>query len=157
MNFLIKLIKVFRIKGVVKIMIDFRKVAIFGSIAASALILSACNLYKKPASNQTSSTVTGQEATGESAQVGATITYSTNGFSPSSVTIKAGQAVEFKNTSPATVQVNSAPHPTHELFPELNLGSIVAGQSKTATLTKTGTYKYHNHLNPSENGTIIVE
>lgn len=85
------------------------------------------------------------------------IVYSDGGFAPASVSVKAGQSVVFKNTSLRAVQVNSNPHPAHKLYPELNIGVINAGESKSLSFTAVGTKKYHNHLNPSENGSIVVQ
>ena len=138
------------------ISINFKKIAILGAVISSALVLSACNLYK------TSGGETG--GTGETAAQKETapvsvnlITYTDSGFSPAQVSVKAGDTVTFKNDSAANVQVNSAPHPAHTQFPELNVGSIAAGESKTVTFTTAGTKKYHNHLDASQSGTIVVE
>ena len=138
------------------ISINFKKIAILGAVISSALFLSACNLYK------TSGGETG--GTGETAAQketapvsGNLITYTDSGFSPAQVSVKVGDTVTFKNDSATSVQVNSSPHPAHTQFPELNVGSIAAGESKSVTFTTAGTKKYHNHLNPSQNGTIVVE
>lgn len=87
----------------------------------------------------------------------ATITYSDNGFSPSSVKIKAGGKLTVTNSSSSTVQFDSNPHPIHTDNSELNIGTINAGESKTVTLNKTGDWGYHNHLDSSQKGTITVE
>ena len=71
--------------------------------------------------------------------------------------MKVGESVEFVNNSSSNVQVNSAPHPTHELYPELNIGVIAPGETKSVTFTTAGTKTYHNHLNPSQNGQVTVE
>lgn len=138
-------------------MIDLKKFAVVSIVASSALVLSACNLYR----GQTGQTATSQEQTqaspGKQGEIGETITYSESGFSPNQVKIKVGESVEFKNNATKTVQINSVPHPTHELYPDLNIGTIPPGQSKSATFAKAGTYQYHNHLNASQGGAIIVE
>jgi len=87
----------------------------------------------------------------------ATITYSDSGYSPASVTVKSGEAVEIKNTSSHAMQFDSDPHPIHTNDPELNVGSVNPGESMKFTVSKTGTFGYHNHLNPSDKGTIIVK
>lgn len=81
---------------------------------------------------------------------------SADGFMPSSLTIKAGTTVTFLNTS-GQLSVNSNPHPVHTDYPPLNLGVIQEGQSKSLTFDKPGTYGFHNHLNPSQTGTITVQ
>ena len=137
-------------------MIDLKKGALIGAVVSAALILSACNLYKTPSGG------TGQSQ--EQSQVsevpipGANvITYSESGFSPNPITVKVGEKVEFKNNSSANIQVNSAVHPTHQLYPELNIGVIAPNETKSVTFSKAGTYKYHNHLNTSQTGQIVVE
>lgn len=86
-----------------------------------------------------------------------TITYSNSGFSPNTVTVKTGGKVTIKNDSSKSVQFDSDPHPAHTDNEELNAEVIKAGQSETFTVTKAGTFGYHNHLNASETGTIIVQ
>lgn len=79
------------------------------------------------------------------------------GFSPKEVTIKAGEAVTWMNGESVVHVVNSAVHPTHQLYLPLNLGNIQAGGKASLTFPTAGTYKYHNHLNPSLTGSIVVE
>jgi plastocyanin len=86
-----------------------------------------------------------------------TITYSADGFSPTSATVSSGGTVTVKNTSSGNMQFASDPHPQHTDDPELNAGLIAAGQSKTFTVTKKGTFGYHDHLNPSMIGTITIQ
>ena len=136
-------------------MVDLKKIIAIGVVISSALILSACNFYKSPSgkTNQDQQTVEGQA----SPTASAVISYTESGFSPAQVTVKVGQSVEFKNSSDSNVQVNSAVHPTRELYPILNIGVIAPGESTSVTFDKAGTYKYHNHLNASQTGQIVVE
>ena len=85
------------------------------------------------------------------------VTVNVNVFSPQTLTINTGTKVTWTNKSGETTTVNSAPHPTHTLFPFLNLGSFDDGASVEVVFDKAGTYKYHNHLNPSQTGTVVVE
>lgn len=87
----------------------------------------------------------------------ATITYTDNGFSGGTLTVKSGSQITVKNNAKNSLQFNSDPHPAHTDDPELNIGIIRPGESKTITLTKTGSHGYHNHLNEDEKGTIIVQ
>lgn len=92
------------------------------------------------------------------AQVAGTVVQVTaTGFSPASVTVKSGGQMTFQNTSGSIVQVQSAKHPVHADNPELNVGSITPGQLATVTLTTKGNWKFHNHLNPSQVGSVTVE
>lgn len=79
------------------------------------------------------------------------------GFEPQTITIKAGQTVTWTNQSGTKVFVASSPHPTHTDYPPLNLGVIENGGTKFLSFPTPGTYKYHNHLNPGQYGSITVE
>lgn len=82
---------------------------------------------------------------------------SQSGFSPKEITIKKGTKVVWTNNSGKAAAINSAPHPVHTSYPPLNLGSFNDGQSLELSFPDPGTYKYHNHLNASQTGTITVE
>ena len=107
-----------------------------------------------PAAANPSPTVT--QATEEKSS-STDVTVTANGFEPNDITIKAGDKVTWTNESGTKVTVTSAVHPTHLLWPFLNLGSFDNGQVVSVVFEKTGTYKYHNHFNASQVGTVIVE
>ncbi|MSU76026.1 hypothetical protein EXS54_00945 [Patescibacteria group bacterium] len=86
-----------------------------------------------------------------------TVRYGDNGFSPATVTVKAGSSITFINESNQSINPSSDPHPTHTTNPQLTVGTIDAGESKTITVTKVGQWGVHNHLNPSEKLTVIVQ
>lgn len=134
----------------------FKKFAVLGVIVASALVLSAC---KANVGTQGSNTGSNQNVSdqGGTQVAGSEIDYTDSGFSPTTLNVKVGQTITVKNSSSSAMSFNSDPHPVHTSFPELNLGKIDAGQVKTLTLSKAGTYTYHNHLNPSQKGTIVVQ
>lgn len=88
----------------------------------------------------------------------ATVTYTASGFSPRSVTVKSGSTVAFKNESSGELWVASDPHPIHTglLGFDAKKG-IASGQTYSFTFTKAGTFGFHDHLNPSHTGTVVVE
>ena len=86
-----------------------------------------------------------------------TITVTPSGFQPGSLTIKAGETIVWSNQTNATSNVSSAPHPAHTDYPPLNLGDIAPGASVSLVFPTAGTYKYHNHLNASQFGSITVQ
>lgn len=86
-----------------------------------------------------------------------TVTLTANDWSPATLTIKAGQTVTWVNKSGQEATVNSNPHPIHTDYPPLNLGSFPDGGTLSLTFPTAGTYGYHNHLDPSETGMIIVQ
>lgn len=108
-------------------------------------------------SNGTSSNGTSGESNSTSTEAAATITYSASGFSPASTTVKSGDTVAIKNTSSGDMQLDSNPHPVHTDDTDLNVGTVGSGQTKTFTVTKKGTFGFHNHLNPTDTATIVVE
>lgn len=111
---------------------------------------------QQPTSQQQASPTTTQ-ASPTVQQSQNTVTLTANGFSPASLTIKAGQTITWMNKSGEGAAVNSDPHPVHTTYPPLNLGSFPDGGTLTLTFDKPGTYGYHNHLNSSERGTITVQ
>lgn len=85
------------------------------------------------------------------------VTLTQDDFSPRTLTIKAGTMVVWTNKSGDDATVNSDPHPIHTDYPPLNLGNFADGGTLNLRFDKPGTYGYHNHLNPAEKGTIIVQ
>lgn len=118
---------------------------------------SASNNYVPTATpSSVSPTVTVQLSEASQPSQG-TITLTASGFSPATLTIKKSVTVTWINQSGQDATVDSDPHPLHTDYPPLNLGTFSDGQVLLLTFPKSGTYGYHNHLNPSERGTIIVE
>ncbi|HEY5600784.1 MAG TPA: cupredoxin domain-containing protein [Patescibacteria group bacterium] len=87
---------------------------------------------------------------------GVKVSVTDNGFEPSSVTIGAGQTVTFTNNSSNPVFVASDPHPTHTNLPEFQSKNVAVGESYSFTFNQLGSWGYHNHLNPSVRGTVVV-
>lgn len=85
------------------------------------------------------------------------VTLSENGFSPASITVKVGESVVWENMSGSMATIDSNPHPVHTSYEPLNLGEFPDGRAISLTFSQAGTYNYHNHLNSSQTGTIIVE
>lgn len=86
-----------------------------------------------------------------------TVKLTDKGFDPKTVKIKVGEAVTWINDSDKDASVNSADHPTHKLYTFLNLGLFSSGSSVQTQFLSKGTFQYHNHLAPSQTGTVIVE
>ena len=79
------------------------------------------------------------------------------GFEPQTITITRGNRVVWLNKSGNDVAVASNDHPTHLLYPPLNLGRFKDGSSVQLIFDKPGTYGYHNHYNPTQSGTVVVK
>ena len=100
------------------------------------------------------------------------ITYTDQGYSPASVTIKKGDTVVWKNESAKDMWPASAMHPTHTVYPgsgfemcntseQPNIfdacATISPGNSWSFKFLQLGSWKFHNHLLPTNFGTINVE
>lgn len=101
----------------------------------------------------------------------AIVTYTDQGFSPNSVTVKKGQTVEFVNRSAGSMWIASNPHPIHSgysgttmsqhcpdttgtAFDECTL--VGAGGTYSFTFQKVGSWGYHNHADHTVTGTVVV-
>lgn len=131
-------------------------VIVIAALVVFALMLSSA---PKTALQSPSPSASGSPMSTGSPQANASVTivYNDSGFSPAETVVKAGQSLTFTNRSKESIQVDSDPHPIHSDDPELNVGTIGAGQSKTITLTKTGSFGIHNHLNPSEKARVTIQ
>lgn len=85
------------------------------------------------------------------------VTLSKSGFEPQNITIAQNTRVIFLNKSGTDATVNSDNHPTHKLYPELNLGMFSNNSSVQTVFANSGNYTYHNHLNPGQKGQIVVK
>jgi plastocyanin len=106
----------------------------------------------QPASNSQSSTPSNASSTSAT-----DITYTDQGFSPKSLTVKAGTMIKIINKSSGPLEFSSDDHPTHTKHPEFNLDTISAGSEETLEAKTGGTWGYHNHLRAQDTGIIIVE
>lgn len=109
-----------------------------------------------PTTSEETSTTTTEEIV--ATPVNHEVLYTSLGFSPATLEIKVGDSVTFKNESGKGMWVASNPHPVHSEHSEFDAEiSVANGNSWTFTFEKAGSYAYHNHLNSSQGGKIIVE
>jgi plastocyanin len=100
-----------------------------------------------------------RNGSGQVQAAAATIEVTGASFSPQTIKIKKGQSVTWVNQDTTPHQVMANPYPTGTSLPSLNSTEpMVLGESYTATFDKTGTYAYHDPLNPAAlNGVVMVE
>lgn len=128
---------------------------VYGLIYYFVLAKKGGNVYNPPPTNPPA---TNSEATSSTTETSEdTVTLTADGFSPATLTVKVGTKVTWSNQGGVDATVNSSPHPAHTDYPPLNLGSLPNGGTVSLTFDKPGTYKYHNHLKPSQFGTIVVQ
>jgi plastocyanin len=81
-----------------------------------------------------------------------------DGFEPRSVEVGAGETVAFENVDDEGHWPASDDHPTHELYPAFDPKKpIQPNTSWGATLDRPGTWKYHDHMNPTLTGEVAVK
>ena len=86
------------------------------------------------------------------------IRYTNDGFIPKNVSLKAGSMVEFVNESDREMWVASDLHPTHERLPTFDqFRPSPKGGVYRYVFDKVGTWPYHDHMSPSDDGVIMVE
>ena len=100
-----------------------------------------------------------------------TVEIKSSGFSPQTLQIKQGNRVIFLNKDTSPHWPASAVHPTHTVYPGSSITKCGTNQQSTIfdackglsqgesfifTFNEKGTWKYHDHLNPSSTGTIVV-
>jgi plastocyanin len=82
------------------------------------------------------------------------VSITSNGFSPATIKIKKGQAVQWTNNSTRPKQlIGEGSNPL-----QYDTDPITTGNSYRMTFDTTGTYKYHDQSNPvAFTGTVVVE
>ena len=128
----------------------YRTLLVGSSLLIAVAIIGILVLLAHKSSTSIASVTTGVPAV---AQVAVT----PDGFSPASISIKKGSSVEFTSTDMAPHWVESDPYPSATSLPALDAtAAIGSGDSFTAVINSAGTYTYHDRLNPTVTGTVIV-
>ena len=100
---------------------------------------------------------TGSKTTTQPVTVAA-VSITKDGFVPATIQIKKGSQVTWTNNDTNPHQVVTDPHPTHTNLKGLNSDSLGQGESFTFTFEKSGTFTYHDEMNPLNiKGAVIVK
>lgn len=100
-----------------------------------------------------------------------TVTYDGKAFSPSKVTVKKGGTVTFEDTAGSDMWVASAQHPSHTGYDGTSRSEHCAsgysgtkpfdqcgtGPTYSFTFDTVGSWPYHDHVNASAYGSVVVE
>lgn len=109
------------------------------------------------------------ESAGADSTQATTVRYTSNGFSPESVTISQGETVKFVNETNSDMWVGSDQHPTHTQYAGTSIrehcpdngdkafDQCENGEEYSFTFEKTGSWTYHNHSQASDGGTVTVQ
>ena len=80
-----------------------------------------------------------------------------DGFVPSNVTIKNGSRIAWINESKSYSWPASDPHPTHGGYSGFDPEEpFSTGEIWTFTFSKSGSWSFHDHLNPGRRGVVKV-
>lgn len=112
---------------------------------------------KKDSNTVTAPEPTASQVMEDKKAEGTAVTVTSTGYEPKDITVKKGTKVVWTNKSGAAVTVDSAQHPTHLVYPPLNLGQFEDGASVSLVFNEAGKYFYHNHLNATQFGSVTVE
>ena len=130
-----------------------KKVKLLVIIAALLLVLIIGLALK----NSKTFTKPGKQASQVQSQ--AQIEITKDGFLPATITVTKGTRVTWTNKDSKVHRVASNPHPEHTGLPGLDSKDVIGIQGGTYSFTfdKPGEYTYHDHLNPTVNGTVVVK
>lgn len=121
-----------------------------GILVLCVLGVTAWGLSQKPVA----STLPLQSSIPEGAHV---VVLTKDGFQPDKLTIKVGETVAFTTTTANLFWPASNLHPSHLIYPEFDPEEPVQPDSAWSfTFTKTGEWKFHDHLSPYFTGVITV-
>ncbi len=120
-----------------------------------------------PAETQGQATQTLPTPSAEATEVIVRIT--DQGFEPREVEVKKGTKVTWVNESSSLSWPASAVHPTHRVYPGSDIEKcgtgaeifdacrgLRKGESWSFVFNEVGEWRYHDHLNPSKTGKVIV-
>ncbi|HEY4516940.1 MAG TPA: hypothetical protein VJG64_03245 [Candidatus Paceibacterota bacterium] len=124
-----------------------------------------------PSGSGAASDMSAQAGPATGVAMSATVMYDGKMFSPAEVTIAKGGMVTFVDSAGSTMWIASAMHPSHTAYDDTNRQEhCAAGYSGTApldqckqgstysfTFDKVGTWGYHDHMNATAFGKVIVQ
>ncbi|PSO45805.1 MAG: hypothetical protein BRC25_00890 [Parcubacteria group bacterium SW_6_46_9] len=122
---------------------------------------------RQPEDNVNPTTSASPAENGSANSPAATVTYEDGQFSPQTVTIRQGQTVRFESVD-GNMWVGVDQHPTHTEYDGTSLQEHCNGRQKSFdqcevgdtysfTFDEAGEFGYHNHVNPSAGGMVIVQ
>ncbi|OGL65690.1 hypothetical protein A3B21_03315 [Candidatus Uhrbacteria bacterium RIFCSPLOWO2_01_FULL_47_24] len=88
----------------------------------------------------------------------AVIEYNDGVFNPDTLRVLVGTKVTFVNKGTKEVWPASGRHPTHEICPGFDaLNGLKQGETYSHVFDKTAECPFHNHMMPTEHGSIEVK
>ncbi len=99
--------------------------------------------------------ITNRKNADEAASI-ATVTITDHGFEPGTIAVKAGTRIVWESGDHSLHQVVANPYPSGTTLASLRSSILSDDQTYSFTATKTGNFAYHDQLNPTINGTLVV-
>jgi len=124
-----------------------RNLAIAGLVAAAAI-----GLFALTSKSDKSLDISGSQGGNAVA-----IQITSEGFIPATVKVLPGSQVTWTNSDNKAHKVASNPHPIHSEVKGLESPDLDPGASYTYKFDQKGSFGYHDHLNLTRLGTVIVE
>lgn len=122
-------------------------------LALLALASAAALVINKPKDDASSTTPATSEA-----QPKVEVAITETGFSPSTLIVKSGTIVTWRNTTETPRQIGSNPYPDHTQLPDFySTEPIAPGGIYTYTFSKVGEWGYADYSKPTVGGTIVVQ
>ena len=78
------------------------------------------------------------------------------GFIPATISVKQGTKVIWTNSDTNLHQVASNPYPKDTILPSLKSEILNNSQTYEYTANTSGTFGYHDQINPTINGTLVI-
>lgn len=130
----------------------FQKFRVVFAVAVAALALSGCG------HQPTAPRGPGSRSSVSAAAVANTVSITSSGFSPVTITVSAGTTVTWTNTDTVTHTVSSDPYPINtDLANFDSIKPLQPHQTYSFTFTKVGQWTYHDQLRPASfTGTVVV-
>ena len=123
-------------------------VTFMGLILVAIIVLAIVKIFSKTKTNNATNT----------APRTAQVLITSKGFVPASLTVTPNTIVEWQSNDATTTHIVAAnPYPTHSSLPGLVSPQLGNGAHYQYTFATVGTFNYHDDLNPTTNGTIIVK
>ena len=142
-----------------------KKILSILTILIISLSLAACNrsANEEPSpeitdTEEQTNTNTGANEADEVVPVENLVLIENGKFSPQKMTVAQGTTITWTNKEEDKHWIISDPHPTHSDLPELDSGeALLQNETYQFTFDKIGEWNYHDKLNTTITGTVVVE
>lgn len=130
--------------------------AVIGLIVLGAIAVVGINSQRSATDGSTSPNTQPNLNAIREDDVAMVITYTGTGFEPNNASVEANNEIRIRNRSSRMLKFVSDPYLDQSDNPEFNVGELKPGESRKFYVSQMGRWGYHNALDPSETGLLIV-